>query len=172
MTKAIYEKNGSIREKRIIPIASYYFNYFLKSDICRESCYECKYACGSREGDFTMGDYWGVDKAHPEIETKNGVSVLLVNSKKGMNLLPELKEYLNLTKSTFKQAREQNGQLNRPAPKSERRETILKMYHEGGNQAVADEYYRQYKWQIILIKVKLLVPQPVKNVIKKLLGRK
>ena len=22
------------------------------------------------EGDFTMGDYWGIEKAHPEVKTK------------------------------------------------------------------------------------------------------
>lgn len=172
MAKAIYEKNGGVREKLIIPFASYYFKYFLKSDICRESCYECKYACGSREGDFTMGDYWGIEKSHPEIETKNGVSVLLVNSIKGMKLLPELKEYLNLTKSTFEQAREQNGQLNKPVGKSEKREAIFKAYREGGYLAVANGYYMKYKLQIILIKAKLLVPQPVKKMIKRLLGGK
>jgi len=169
--KIIYEKRGTVREKFLLPLESYYYYYFLKGDVYRESCYECKYACGSREGDFTMGDYWGVEKAHPVIETKNGVSVLLVNSIKGMKLLPELKEYLNITKSTFEQARERNGQLNRPVPKSERREAILKMNHQGGYQAVANEYYRKHKWQIILLKVKLLVPQPVKNVIKGVLGR-
>jgi coenzyme F420-reducing hydrogenase beta subunit len=170
--KIIYEKRGTVREKFILPIESYYYYYFLKGNIYRESCYECKYACGSREGDFTMGDYWGVEKAHPAIETKNGVSVLLVNSIKGMQLLSDLKEYLNLTKSTFEQAREHNGQLNRPVPKSERREAILKMNHQDGYQAVANEYYRAHKWQIVLIKVRLLVPQPVKNVVKSLLGRK
>lgn len=169
--KIIYEKRGTVREKFLLPIESYYYYYFLKGDVYRENCYECKYACGSREGDFTMGDYWGVDKAHPEIETKNGVSVLLVNSIKGMKLLPELKEYLNLAKSTFEQAREQNGQLNKPAAKSERREAIFKTYREGGYRTVANKYYRKYKLQIILIKARLLVPQPVKNVIKSVLGR-
>lgn len=169
--KVIYEKSRTVRGKFILPIESYYYYYFLKGDIYRENCYECKYACSSREGDYTMGDYWGVEKAHPEIETKKGVSVLLVNSRKGMNLIGELKKYLNLTKSTFEQAREQNRQLNRPTPKSLNRETILKTWREGGCQAVANEYYRNNKQQIISLKVKLLIPQSFKNVIKSVLGR-
>ena len=171
MTKAIYEKNGSIREKLIIPIASYYFNYFLKSDICRESCYECKYACSSREGDFTMGDYWGVEKAHPEIKSKKGVSVLLVNSNTGMALLNDLSRYINLTESTFEQARIQNGPLNKPNIKSDRREIILKLWHEGGYKAVSDDYYTKNKKQIILFKFKMLIPRPIKKGIKRLIGR-
>lgn len=82
MGKVIYKKGDKILEKFINPKTSYYYDYFLKGYIYRENCYECKYACGSREGDFTMGDYWGIEKVHPEIETKNGVSVFLINSKK------------------------------------------------------------------------------------------
>jgi coenzyme F420-reducing hydrogenase beta subunit len=171
MEKAVYEKNGAVRKKFIAPITSYYYNYFLHGDIYRESCYECKYAGGSRQGDFTMGDYWGIEKAHPEIDTTGGVSVLLVNSKRGMDLIGSLSEHLILIPSTFEQARAQNEQLSKPISKSNKRETILKMWRDGGYQAVADEYYSKNKQQIILFKIKLLVPQPVKKVIKILLGR-
>lgn len=169
--KITYEKRGTVREKFFLPIQSYYYYYFLKGDVSRESCYECKYACCSRVGDFTMGDYWGVEKAHPEIEKKNGVSVLLVNSKKGMILVGELDKYLNLTKSTFGQARVQNSQLNRPTPRSDKREAILKAWREGGYNAVANEYYKTYKRQILLHKVKLFVPPTVKRLIKGVLGK-
>lgn len=171
MGKIVYEKNGKVLDKLILPINSYYYNYFLKGDIYRENCYECKYACGSREGDFTMGDYWGIEKAHPEIETKNGVSVLLVNSKKGMTLIDNLTKYLDLTKSTFEQAREQNDQLNRPTTKSDRREVILKTWREGGYQAVADEYYKSNKKKFMMVIAKMLIPQSIKRFIKKILKR-
>ena len=55
--KIVYRKNNKVFEKLVSPIDSYYYKYFLAGDIFRESCYECKYACSSREGDFTMGDY-------------------------------------------------------------------------------------------------------------------
>ncbi|NMA84106.1 MAG: 4Fe-4S dicluster domain-containing protein, partial [Epulopiscium sp.] len=48
--KVIYKKDGIIKEKLIQPFNSYYHSYFLKGDILRENCYECKYACSSREG--------------------------------------------------------------------------------------------------------------------------
>ncbi len=169
--KVIYKLNDKILKKTILPADSYYYSYFLKGDIFRESCYECKYACGSREGDFTIGDYWGIEKAHPEIETKNGVSILLVNSKKGMVLLGELSNYVNLIESTFEQARIQNEQLIRPTLKSPRREIILKTWHEGGYKAVADEYYKFNKKQIIISRAKMLVPYSIKQFLKKMLKR-
>jgi len=85
-----------------------------------------------------MGDYWGVEKAHPKAETRKGVSVLLLNTKKGMSLIDELAKYLGLTKSTFEQAGEKNGQLKGPTVKSCRRASILKIWREGGSRAVAD----------------------------------
>lgn len=169
--KVIYKKQGKILQKTILPVDSYYYSYFLKGDIYRENCYECKYACGSREGDFTMGDYWGVEKAHSEIETKKGVSVLLVNSKKGTMLIDELTKNLDLTESTFEQARVQNGQLNSPTAKSVRRETILRVWHEGRYKAVAEDYYRKNKKQIILSRGKMLIPHSMKKHLKRILKR-
>ncbi|MEA5092061.1 MAG: Coenzyme F420 hydrogenase/dehydrogenase, beta subunit C-terminal domain [Acidaminococcaceae bacterium] len=169
MGKVIYEKGGEVHEKFITPINSYYYSYFLKGDVYRENCYECKYACVNREGDFTMGDYWGVEKVHTEIDTKNGVSVLLVNSEKGMKLINELTKYLDLTVSTLIQAQVQNGQLKNPTVKSCKREAILKTWREGGYQAVADDYYRLNKNKIMLFKIKMLIPTSIKKIIKKLL---
>lgn len=166
MGRVKYQRNGKIFEKSINPSTSYYYSYFLKGDIYRENCYECKYTCGSREGDFTMGDYWGIEKAHPEIETKDGVSVLLVNSNKGMDIIDELKEYLNITKSTFEQAREQNGQLNKPTVKSDRREIILNTWLEGGYKAVAEDFYKANMWHIRLSGFKMLIPKPIKKYVK------
>lgn len=169
--KAVYEKDGALRERFILPFASYYVTYFYNGDICRESCYGCKYAGGSRQGDFTMGDYWGIEKAHPEVETRNGVSVLLVNTEKGMALMPELSEFLSLTQSTFEQARVQNDQLRKPIAKGHRREAILRMWREGGYRAVAAEYYRANKKRLVLFRIKAMIPQPIRIWAKKLLRR-
>ena len=149
-----YEINGKSLHKAMFPVDSYYYNYFLRGDISRESCYECKYACGIRVGDFTIGDYWGVEKFHPEIERRGGVSVLLVNSQKGAMLTDELTKYLDLTESAFEQARMQNEQLNKPIAKSTKRERILKTWREGGYKAVAEEYYKAYKRQLYCPDVK------------------
>lgn len=169
--KVIYKKDGILKEKLIQPFNSYYHSYFLKGYILRESCYKCKYACGSREGDITMGDYWGIEKAHPEIVTKEGVSVLLVNSKKGIGLIDDLSKYLQLAESIFEKARVHNGPLNRPNAKSEKREIIFKTWREGGYKAVADQYYRMNKKRIILSKVKMLVPYSIKKSLRKILNR-
>lgn len=170
--KVFYEKKGIIREDFIPPITSYYYNYFLKGDIYRENCYECRYAGGKRQGDFTIGDYWGIEKVHPKIDTKKGVSVLLVNSKKGIHLINELENYLILVPSTFEQAKEKNSQLRKPTSKSKLRDLIFKTWREGGSQAVAKMYNKMNRKQIVMWKLKSLMPLPVKQVIKTIIRRK
>lgn len=170
--KVTYKKGNSIKEKLIYPINSYYHSLFLKGDLCRESCYICKYASGTREGDFTMGDYWGVKKAHPEIKAEKGVSVLLVNTKKGVDLINYLEEYLSITQSTFKQAKLQNGPLNKPNVISPQREIIFKLWRENGYKGVSDYYYQTNRKQIISARYKRLIPDSLKRQIKDRLIRK
>lgn len=169
--KVIYIKDEAVKEKLIQSFNSYYHSYFLAGDILRESCYKCKYACGSREGDFTMGDYWGVEKVHSEIATKKGVSLFLVNSIKGKGLMYELSKYLELKESTFEQARKQNGPLNNSNTRTDKREIIFKTWNEGGYKAVADEYLMKNKKQIILIRIKMLIPKSIKRWLKRVLGK-
>lgn len=163
--KAVYEKNGVICEASIDPISSYYYNYFAKGEIYRESCYECKYAGGNRLGDFTLGDYWGVEKYHPEIDTKHGVSVLLVNSEKGSRLLDKLSQYLVLIPSTYAKVKANNGQLNHPMAQSNKRNDILRDWREGGHEAVADNYQVATKDKIIRV-MKEIVPHSMKKVLR------
>jgi coenzyme F420-reducing hydrogenase beta subunit len=167
--KVVYQKKGRVREKLIFPCDSYYVSYFLKSAILRLSCYACKYAGGSRQGDFTLGDYWGVEQAHPKLQTRNGVSVLLVNSEKGLGLLEQLAKSVELTKSYFEQATALNGRLMRSTTKSNSREAIMKIWREGGGRAVAEQYYQESKKQLWKLRLKMLVPRSTKFIIKKLL---
>jgi hypothetical protein len=167
--RVYYKQNGIMKNKLIQPFESYYHRYFLSGDILRENCYECKYACCSREGDFTMGDYWGIEKAHPEIKKESGVSVFLVNSQKGKLLVNELMNYLYLTKSDFSKARMQNGTLNKPTRNSVIREKILETWREGGYQAVAAEYYKTNRKKIMLYRLKGILPKAIKDGIKKLI---
>lgn len=166
--RIIYTKNGRTKEKLVRPYFSSYYGYFLRGNICRESCYACKYACGIRQGDFTLGDYWGVKKVHPQIDKKNGVSLLLANSKKGMGLIEEMKQYLDMTMSSFNQAQAYNKQLNAPVTKCDERDYILKLWFEQGYKAVAKIYFKRNK----ALMIKSLLPPSLKEYIKKLLGNK
>lgn len=169
--KVTYQHDGKSKEKIIEWPTDPYYSHYMYGHINRESCYKCKYASPKRQGDFTMGDYWGIQNAHPEIDADKGVSVLLVNSEKGVKLVEKLKEHLYLTPSTFEQAALENGQLIQPVSKSDIRETIFAIWREGGFQAVADAFYKENRKEIISFHIKRVIPRPAKSAIRKLFGK-
>lgn len=56
----------------------------------REACYYCPYTTVERISDLTIGDYWGVEKHYPDIESKMGVSLCLSHSSIGEKIVNEI----------------------------------------------------------------------------------
>lgn len=63
---------------------------FIHDIYLRPSCYNCKNKCFKSGSDFTLADFWGIKNIYPELYDKNGVSCLMVNSHKGMNIFSVL----------------------------------------------------------------------------------
>lgn len=60
--------------------------------ITRESCFDCQYTNLIRATDFTIGDFWDFDNKRPEIKSKEGTSVILLNTNKAIHIFDEVKE--------------------------------------------------------------------------------
>ena len=54
------------------------------------ACADCSFATTPRQGDFTIGDFWNIDKYDDELEYDDGVSCLLLNSKKSEDILEKI----------------------------------------------------------------------------------
>ena len=81
-----------------------YLLSFSKKETLRECCYSCKYKCETRTGDLTIGDYWGIfsKKVHPDFFSRDGVSVILVNTHNGRKIFENIKNKVESIQSTFK----------------------------------------------------------------------
>lgn len=55
----------------------------------RPSCYGCLFKGIHRPTDITLGDFWGVEKQFPALNTGNGISLVLIQSEKGGKLLEQ-----------------------------------------------------------------------------------
>ena len=68
---------------------------FLKHDLyTRDSCYDCAYRTLPRvTADITFGDFWGI-VGESEYDMFRGISVLMLNSEKGIRLFEEIKPNL------------------------------------------------------------------------------
>ena len=60
-----------------------YYNSFLKYTIFNEYCYDCKYALNRRVGDITLGDFWGIQKYNKNLNEKDGISMISINTEIG-----------------------------------------------------------------------------------------
>ena len=67
---------------------------FLTNNILRPSCYECKFKTKDRISDITLADLWGASSIVPEMDDDKGISLLVINSNKGLNLFEKVKSDL------------------------------------------------------------------------------
>lgn len=77
------ENAGSLNDNRWCRI-------FFKNLSLRSSCFQCKYCNSSRHSDITIGDFWGIENCHAELEDGFGVSLVITHSPVGLQCLREI----------------------------------------------------------------------------------
>ncbi|HWT76036.1 MAG TPA: Coenzyme F420 hydrogenase/dehydrogenase, beta subunit C-terminal domain [Mobilitalea sp.] len=82
--------NGTGYDSRI------YNNLFIRNNILRPCCYKCPYKQTNHPGDITIADYWGVDKVFPKLNDNIGVSLVMINSWKGLEYFKKTVKELEL----------------------------------------------------------------------------
>lgn len=107
-------KTGKRREYLYDDVMNAYLNAFLSGSISREVCYECPFANVHRSGDLTIADYWGVRNFHPQMDYKDGVSLIIVNTTKGETILRNISKELELVESQLDWAVEENINIKQP----------------------------------------------------------
>ena len=161
---------GKKRAAFLSPDESFYYSYYWDGYLYRDSCYQCKYAGPNRQSDLTIGDYWGIQKVHPEIDASLGVSVVLSSTEKGDMILRQTTDYLSIVPSEIEKAQIENGQLLESSQKSELNEVLLEIYEKDGIEGLRKYYVSNSKKKIIRGKIKRWIPLKVKRAIIKLIS--
>ena len=143
-----------------------YYSNFLNCNTYRESCYNCKFAQKIRPSDITLADYWGVLSIHNEFYDENGVSLILVNSEKGNEILKENKEFIEKIETNLDYASSCNKNLISPSTRPDKRNYI---YNEIDELSPKVYFRKVLKYKVTPKKfIKLLVPNELKRCIKKI----
>lgn len=79
-----------------------YMRMFLSDKALNHVCYNCPYAHIPRQGDITLGDYWGVENFHSDWPIDKGISAILTNTEKGNRTLQQLSDKLDLHDEPFR----------------------------------------------------------------------
>ena len=114
-------------DSKIIPFnKSSLMTLYTQNSILRESCYSCKYKGSNNKADIILGDFWGVGEVHPEFFDEEGVSAVIINSKKGKEFIEKNKILENTTyiESSIEYIKTYNSAYNKVPIKPDRRYTI------------------------------------------------
>ncbi len=93
--------------KELYEIAKYnnYNRAFANMAICRPGCHNCEFGGNLGNSDMVIGDYWGIDNVMPDINKNNtGVSVLMINTVKGLDMFDKIKDNIDFYESNYKDA--------------------------------------------------------------------
>lgn len=83
------------KSKKVFYAEQTFFELFNDNLILRDSCLHCHFISYERPGDFTLGDYWGIERFCKEMDDNKGTSLLLVNTPKGRKIFDEVKDKAN-----------------------------------------------------------------------------
>lgn len=115
-----------------------YTSLFFRRVIMRPCCHVCPYSCSDRVGDITIGDYWFVENNNPTIDDNRGLSVVLLNDKKGDYLFERAKHLLETWPINEKYTQ---ANLEHPTSASSFRSRFWEEYLEKGPEAIFRQHY-------------------------------
>lgn len=170
----IFEKNKRCHKKTIAGATVAYVAFFLKSLIIRPNCFSCPYTGEKRQGDISAGDYWGVQKYHPELnkEIRNGISCLLLNTEKGAKLLELCESNLAVTESSLDNVKVMNGSLIGPNCQSSDYSKVMSVYYKDGYAGIVRLYKKQMGISWYIIQIKAFISPKIKRRIRLLIKKR
>ena len=146
---------------------NFYYHYFLNSEIYRESCYSCSYANIARQGDFTLGDFWGVEKLGLDLDTFNGCSLLLVNTQKGSEIFSMI-DSVEKKEVSVDMAVKQNEQLRKPSDCKASRAERLNEFNSMTGSEIQKKYLKANKQVRLKGFAKRVMPYSIRRKLRSL----
>jgi len=143
-------------------ISNKWARMFYSHLLFRESCYNCKYTTTNRNSDFTMGDYWGIDKNVPEIDDNKGVSLVLAHNEKAYHIVKEMNGDFYVFATNLENSIQ--PQLKKPINKNPKYELFWKKF-KNNNEKTISKYFFPNKFVLFIEEFK----KKIKKLIKKLL---
>lgn len=128
---------------------------------CRPSCYHCQYKGFPRMADITIADYWGIENVDKNLDNNIGTSMILLNSKKGIEYFEQAKEKFEWKETRFESILPGNIALRKPIqPAKIDRKAFFEDLDNGTFDDVVKKYFPNNNINSLSLK------QRIKNVIK------
>jgi len=86
-----------------------YMCIFSRNYMMRESCFHCPARTGRSQCDLLIGDYWGIEREHPQLDSTLGFSCALAYTEKGLQLIKSLP--IERIETTYSQIKRGNANI-------------------------------------------------------------
>ena len=171
MYEYIAEKDPSSSREFTVFDRDWYMKAFLTNASLRPSCFKCpaKRGCGS---DITLGDFWGFQSIHPEVDYSKGISAVICNTERGRAAFNGIRASVECGEATLDEVLPGNPSLVRSvAPYRKRDEFMADVSSGAGIEALMAKYgFRPTLLQKVFGKLTLIAHSLAKPV-KLVLGR-
>ena len=81
-----------------------YMAAFLNEVNLNEACYHCKFKAKEKNADFSIGDAWNINRIRVNMDDDRGITIVLVNSEKGIKFIKKLEEKNHLYEISVEEA--------------------------------------------------------------------
>ena len=102
-----------------------FLRMFLRNYCLRPSCYHCRSKKLPSGADLTLGDFWGIWKSDPEMDDDRGTSLILVQTRRGAELLREIEDSIVSRRMPFALALASNSAYDKSAPRPKERDRFF-----------------------------------------------
>ena len=142
-----------------------FMKMFLQNVILRDSCYNCNFKDLHRNSDITLADFWGVDNIMPEMNDNKGTNLVIVNSKKGKELIDKIKNNVEMKEVDLNEAIKYNPSMTTSSPINKNRE----VFFNDLENVEFNELVKKYGYHVSFINK---AKRKVKNLVKKITKKK
>lgn len=125
----LQEDTDGVHLHRMLSAKNLFMRGFLTDLYLRPSCYHCPVKQCKSGSDLTIGDYWGIQQAHPGLDDDKGVSAVLVNTDKGAAILQAVQQ-VSLYESTFEKVVKCNPALIKSAQEPTKRSLFFELLNQ------------------------------------------
>ena len=116
--------NGAVhcQDRSTDPFMVAYLKYNL---FLRPSCHACQFKGNWRNVDLTLGDFWGIGRTRPDLDSDKGTSVLIANSPRGLAAIEAIKDSIVCEMMTLENVKAGNRYLTEVVQPGKNREKFF-----------------------------------------------
>lgn len=145
-------------------VSDIFSNLYFDGYISRICCSKCKYTSINRVSDITIGDFWEIEKSHNDFNDEKGINLVLINTLKGKKVFENIKDELEYIESSIDKCIQ--PQLKYPSKENKNKKQFWNDYEKKGFMYVAKKYTTYGKINSVKKRIKKLVPNKIKQIIR------